>query len=113
VLVELDEHRYSVDSLEARGYEDPVFLIGADELEAFHTWKQPARVLELARLGVATRPGYRRESDAPRVELFELEPHDVSSTEIRARAGRGQPLEGLVVPAVARYIAEHGLYARG
>jgi nicotinate-nucleotide adenylyltransferase len=47
------------------------------------------------------------------VELFELEPHDVSSTEIRARAGRGQPLEGLVVPAVARYIAEHGLYARG
>jgi nicotinate-nucleotide adenylyltransferase len=112
-LVELEEHRYTVDALEARSDGEPVFLIGADELEAFHTWKRPERVLQLARLGVATRPGYRRESDSPRVELFELEPHDVSSTEIRARAGRGEPLEGLVVPAVARYIAEHGLYARG
>ena len=41
------------------GYDDPVFLIGADELADFPTWKEPERVLELARLGVATRPGYR------------------------------------------------------
>jgi nicotinate-nucleotide adenylyltransferase len=68
-------------------------------------------VLELARLGVATRPGYRPELDSDRIELFELEPHDVSSTEVRARSRRGEPLDGLVVPAVAAYIAEHDLYS--
>ena len=110
-LVELEEHRYTVDALEARGERDPIFLIGADELEAFDTWKEPERVLELARLGVATRPGHHREAESDRIELFELEPHDVSSTEIRGRAAHGEPLDGLVVPAVAAYIAEHGLYS--
>lgn len=111
-VVTLEQHRYTVDALEAYGYDDPVFLIGADQLEAFSTWKEPERVLELARLGVATRPGYRPEVASERVELFELEPHDVSSTEIRERVRRGEPLDGLVVPEVAAYIARHGLYAR-
>ena len=57
-VVELEEHRYTVDALEAYGYEDPIFLLGADQLAAFPTWKEPERVLELARLGVAARPGY-------------------------------------------------------
>ncbi len=35
--VELERTRYTVDALEARGYEDPVFLIGSDELAAFAT----------------------------------------------------------------------------
>lgn len=108
--VELELHRYTVDALEAARYDDPVFLIGADELAALPTWSQPERVLELARLGVATRPGYVAQPESDRIELFELEPHDVSSTEIRARIRRGEPLDGLVVPEVATYIAEHDLY---
>lgn len=112
-LVELEEHRYTVDALEARSEPDPIFLVGADELEAFGTWKEPERVLELARLGVAARPGHHRAAESDRIELFDLEPHDVSSTEIRERAARGESLDGLVVPAVAAYIAEHGLYSRG
>jgi nicotinate-nucleotide adenylyltransferase len=108
--VELERHRYTVDALEDKGYDDPIFLIGADELAAFPTWKQPERVLELARLGVATRPGWEPERGSDRIEVFELEPHPVSSTEIRERAGRGEPIDGLVVPAVAAYIAEHDLY---
>lgn len=108
--VELELHRYTVDALEAAGHDDPVFLIGADELIAFPTWKDPERVLELARLGVAMRPGYSAATDSPRIELFELEPHPVSSTAIRERVRRGEPLTDLVVPAVALYIDEHGLY---
>jgi nicotinate-nucleotide adenylyltransferase len=108
--VELEPHRYTVDALEAAGLEEPVFLIGADELVDFPTWKRPERVLELARLGVATRPGFAPEAASPRIELFELEPHPVSASEIRARAGRGEPLDGLVAPEVAAYIAGHGLY---
>ena len=108
--VELDPHRYTVDALEAAGYDDPIFLIGADQLADFPTWKQPERVLELARLGVATRPGWQPEEASDRIEVFELDPHAVSSTEIRERAERGEPIDGLVVPAVAVYIAGHDLY---
>ena len=102
----------TVEALEAGGYDDPIFLIGADELAAFPTWKQPERVLQLARLGVATRPGYAPTTTSPRIQVFELEPHPVSSSEIRERVRSGEPLDGLVAPAVAQYIAEHGLYVR-
>jgi nicotinate-nucleotide adenylyltransferase len=120
--VELDAHRYTVDLLESRALDDPLFLVGADELVDFPTWRRPERVLEIARLGVATRPGYPRErleaalARVPareRVQLFELEPHDVSSSEIRARVAGGQSLDGLVAPAVAARIAELGLYRAG
>ncbi|MBA2383293.1 MAG: nicotinate-nicotinamide nucleotide adenylyltransferase [Actinobacteria bacterium] len=109
-VLELEEHRYTVDALEAKGLDDPIFLIGADELADFPTWKRPERVLELARLGVAARPGSPTATDSERVEVFELEPHDLSSSEIRSRVRRDEPIDGLVVPAVASYIAAHGLY---
>jgi nicotinate-nucleotide adenylyltransferase len=108
--VELEEHRYTVDALEAAGHDDPIFLIGADQLVDFPTWKRPERVLELARIGVASRPGYTPATTSPRIQLFELEPHPVSSSEIRERVRAGEPIDALVLPAVARYIAEHELY---
>jgi nicotinate-nucleotide adenylyltransferase len=108
--VELEPHRYTVDALEARGLDDPIFLIGADELADFPTWKEPDRVLELARLGVAARPGYAAPSGSDRILIFEVEPHAVSSTEIRARIRDGEPVTGLVVPEVEAYIRAHGLY---
>jgi nicotinate-nucleotide adenylyltransferase len=117
--VSLDPYARTADSLEALGLDDPVFLIGADELAAFPTWTRPGRVLELARLGAATRPGIDRDALAgviaalprpDRVELFEITPHDVSSSEIRARAAEGLPLDGLVPPLVAAEIARLGLY---
>ena len=58
-------------------------------------------MLELARLGVATRPGYAPATASPRIQIFELEPHPVSSSEIRRRVAAGEPLDGLVAPAVA------------
>ena len=117
--VELEPHARTVDALEARGLDDPIFLIGADELADFPTWKEPERVLELARLGVATRPGYplRRIEAAlahvsrpDRVLLFELEPLPISSRDLRARLGRGEQIDGLVPPAVAAEISRLGLY---
>lgn len=117
--VALDPHARTVDSLEALGLDDPVFLIGADELASFPTWKEPARVLELARLGVATRPGVDRErldevitglSWPDRIELFEIEQLPISSSEIRARVADGEPIDALVPAAVAAEIARRGLY---
>ena len=111
--VEIELHGRTVDALEARGLDDPIFLVGADELAAFPAWKDPDRVLELARLGVATRPGYLPSVDVSRpdrVLLFELEPLPISSSDIRARAARGDSLAGLAPPAVAAEIERLGLY---
>ena len=90
----------TVDMLRDGPWDDPVFLIGADEFLDFGTWKEPERVLELARLGVATRPGYAvRAADAmDRVLFFEIEPVPVSSREIREKVARGEPIDGLVPP---------------
>jgi nicotinate-nucleotide adenylyltransferase len=117
--VELDPYPSTIELLEARRFDDPLVLIGADQLAAFRTWREPDRVLELARLGVAARPGFdRAELDAElsrpaRVELFELAPAEVTSTGVRARIARGEPVSGLVPPAVAERIAALGLYRRG
>jgi nicotinate-nucleotide adenylyltransferase len=112
-VVELEERRYTVDALEAREDGDPIFLIGADELADFPTWKEPERVLALARLGVAARPGHPPPIASERIVRFELQPNRVSSSEIRRRVRRGEPIDGLVLPEVAEYIAEHGLYRDG
>ena len=67
-------------------------------------------MLELARLGVATRPGWQPEESSDRIEVFELEPHPVSSTDDpRARAAWRADRRARR-PAVAAYIAGHDLY---
>ena len=65
------------------------------------------------RLAVGTRsgvppPDLSRYGD--RVVSFELESPAVSSTEVRERAVRGEPLDGLVPSAVEAAIRETGLY---
>jgi len=109
--VTLDHHARTVDLLRERRWDDPVFLIGADEYRAFPTWKEPKAVLELARLGVAARPGFPlTEQPSDRVLFFELEPMPVSSSEIRARIAQGKPIDGFVPAAVAEAIARMRLY---
>jgi len=94
-------------------------VIGADQFRHFLAWSEPAEVLERTRLAVATRPGFpRRNLEAvleqverpERVIFFEIEPNPAASTDIRARVAAGEPLDGLVPEAVARLIAERGLY---
>src|SRR5438128_3349092 len=56
--------------------------------------------------------GARRDGNAAaeRVRFLELPVIDVSSSEARRRAAAGQPIDDLVGPDVARYVAEQGLY---
>jgi nicotinate-nucleotide adenylyltransferase len=120
IEVELDVHPRTVDSLEARGLDDPVFIIGGDELVDFHAWQRPERILELARLAVAMRPGVPdvrvREAHArlpapDRVSFFEFEPIPVSSTLVRERVARGEPVDDLVPAGVGDAVRRLGLYA--
>jgi len=117
--VERDEHPRTVDSLRALDLVDPLFVVGADEFAEFPSWKDPDGVLELARLGVGTRPGYPREAleavlaglrRPDRVLFFEIEPLEISSRDIRDRVARGESVDALVPPGVADLIRELGLY---
>jgi nicotinate-nucleotide adenylyltransferase len=117
--VRLDPYPRTIDLLRAESFDEPLFVVGADQFCHFPAWKEPDAVLELTRLAVATRPGFPRERldvvlqklERPdRVVFFDIEPNPAASREIRALAGAGAPLAGLVPEAVAALIREEGLY---
>jgi nicotinate-nucleotide adenylyltransferase len=117
--VRLDPYSRTVDLLRGEHFDDPIFLVGADEFVDFLSWKEPDAVLELTRLGVATRPGFDRSlldsvlrslAQPERVSFFDIDPNPTASRDIRTAAAAGASLDGLVPPAVARLIAEHHLY---
>lgn len=117
--VRLDPYPRTIDLLRGESFDDPLFIVGADEFCGFPSWKEPDEVLERVRLAVAMRPGYPRERldtvleglDQPeRVVFFDIEPNPAASREIRALAAAGAPLGGLVPDAVAERIQKSGLY---
>jgi nicotinate-nucleotide adenylyltransferase len=117
--VRLDPYSRTVELLRAEPFDDPVFVVGADQFRSFLAWSEPQEVLERTRLAVATRPGFPRSEleavleqlDRPeRVVFFEIEPNPAASRDVRARVAAGAPLDGLVPDGVARLIAERGLY---
>jgi nicotinate-nucleotide adenylyltransferase len=112
---------YTVDTVRwARAHwGEIVFIVGADEFASFLSWRDPNGVLAQARLGVATRPGYPvqhlqkvvEQLERPdRVEFFEIPALDVSSTEVRMRVARGEPIDHLVPRRVAELVEQLGLY---
>jgi nicotinate-nucleotide adenylyltransferase len=126
--VELSRHElgreglsYTVETARwaADTFDDPIFVVGADEFADFLSWRDPHGVLEHVRLAVAGRPGYPTERlDDVRARLgrpetvtyFEFEPIPVSSSDVRGRVAAGAPIDGLVPPAVVRLISELGLF---
>lgn len=119
---------YTVDTLEmlrasrltAGQSPDLTLVLSAEAFLGLLTWREPRRVLELARLVVAPRDGYPAADptfleahlpdladraiflDAPRLRL--------SASDLRERASTGRSLRYLVPDAVAAYIGDHGLY---
>ena len=111
--VEIDPHAFTVDAVRGGRFGDAIFVVGADEGAAFPTWKEPEEVLCWVRLAVGTRSGYPPpdlERYGDRVIAFQLPSPPVSSSEVRERISRGEPVNGLVPPAVAAALDETGLY---
>lgn len=122
---------FTVDTLAAAAERwpdaDRYVLVGADTLATFSAWREPARVLQLARLAVLARPTGDGQASAaagareaerlaaatpgavPPV-LLRTRLVDVSSTEVRARVRAGRTIVGFVPDAVAAFIASAGLY---
>lgn len=104
---------YTVDTLTSlraeTGSTDSLYLLlGGDQYAALATWRRPEEVKKLARIAVFARPGFKAAgADA---ESVPMNPLPISASEIRARCARGEPLSGLLPPAVAGYIARHRLY---
>lgn len=128
---------YTVDTLRTLraevGPDYPlVWLIGSDSLLQLHTWHRWQDLFTLAHLAVAMRPGFDFKDLAPEVAVelanrtctrnghriaaagtiavLAAAPQAISATQIRsdlAQTGASCDLP----PAVARYIAQHHLYA--
>ena len=110
---------YTVDTLrdiraELGEEHDYHFITGADALGEILSWREPEEVLRLAHLVGVTRPGHVLADPglAPgRVTLLEIPALAISSSDIRARVARGEPIRYLVTPGVEAYVAKVGLYA--
>ncbi|MBS0309320.1 MAG: nicotinate-nucleotide adenylyltransferase [Proteobacteria bacterium] len=132
---------YAIDTLRAIRAEvgaetSLVFLIGADQLQQLHTWRDWRQLFDLAHFCVASRPGFSldaaqlaaeireacnqrtgtvadlRAQPAGRIVLDAGLAFDVSSTAIRLALQQGKRLTelGLVPDAVLDYIQQHHLY---
>lgn len=95
------------------------FIMGEDSLGDLLRWREPQRLITLARLAVLQRPGY--EPDWPtlltalpairaRLDWIKHTEIDIAATDIRDRVKNRQPIDHLVPIAVAVYIAENHLY---
>jgi nicotinate-nucleotide adenylyltransferase len=111
-----------------------VFIMGADQLHAFHTWRAWRELLDLAHFAVGERPGFalarealdpavaaewsQRRGGAERLRAapagamvaFPLTQLAISASDIRRRLAAGESARYLLPPEVLAYIASHDLY---
>jgi nicotinate-nucleotide adenylyltransferase len=124
--VELDRPgpSYTVETLEAgaaAGDTDAWLIVSSEALAGFPRWREPDRILELARLAVVPRGGFEPLGETwvgsqfpGREDRFAFLPGPllpISGSVVRRRAAAGRSVRYLVPEAVAVYIARNRLYA--
>lgn len=115
---------YTIDTLEAlkgayAADVEFVFIIGTDAVPTLHEWRDAPRLAKGARFACVARPGYApAETDVGRlramgftIDIIDAPTFDVSSSDIRARCGRGSSIRYLVPHAVGMFIESNELYA--
>ena len=108
---------YTADTLAELGRRHPdaelFCMIGEDVAGALATWERVDEVRQRCTLVVVNRPGSRTPAELTgwRVETVEIPALEISSTDLRARARDGRPLEFLVPDAAVRCIRDRHLYA--
>jgi nicotinate-nucleotide adenylyltransferase len=112
---------YTVDTLASYRARAPramlYLLLGADSLLDLPTWRDPARLVTLARLAVAERPGFDTRLVPARlrraVDWIPNPPVAIASRDLRARVRTGRSIRFQVPKGVAALVRRLGLYARG
>ncbi len=107
---------YTVDTLEYfhQTYPDSelFFLIGADNLLKFDQWKDPQRILELARIVIYNRDDSRNADHmrSDRITFLNSPNIKISSTQIRNRIKQGHSCQSMLPLNVWQYIEENHIY---
>jgi nicotinate-nucleotide adenylyltransferase len=117
---------YTIDTLralQARGESaNWFFVLGSDALRDFAQWREPAEILDLAKLLVVARPGQSVDLDAVRplvtadkrreIEATQIQGPlvDISSSDIRQRISQGRSIRYLTPRAVEVYVRTHSIY---
>lgn len=114
---------YTVDTLDLlrrQGCDDLWFILSSEALAGFPAWRDPGRILELARLAVVPRggasglgAGWVRDRFPGQEDRFRFLPGPllpISGSVIRRRVAAGRSIRYLVPDGVERYIANHRLY---
>ncbi len=95
------------------------FIMGADMLGSFHTWREPSAILKCVTLAVcaredgdALRPLIVKFAERFHVEVVTLDyvGKRISSTRVRTLAALGEDISDYVPSDVKKYIRSHGLY---
>jgi nicotinate-nucleotide adenylyltransferase len=96
------------------------FILGWDSLEQLPNWHEPSRLISMCYLAAVPRPGWKKpglkalEGVLPgiskKVILLDKPRVDISATEIRETAAKGESVSHLVPKAVAEYIRKNKLY---
>lgn len=94
---------------------DELFLLmGMDNYRSFHTWKEPETILTLASLIVMNRPRFPIEVNpqikSDNISFSTVSDIGISSTDIRNKVHRGEPIRYLVPDGVLEYIIGNRLY---
>jgi nicotinate-nucleotide adenylyltransferase len=96
-----------------------VLILGGDQAAALPRWRDPDQVLALATVAAAERTEWPREriaeavsglAEAEGIVYFDMPRIDLSSSMVRDRSARGEPIRYLVPDKVASYIKTHSLY---
>jgi nicotinate-nucleotide adenylyltransferase len=96
------------------------FLMGFDSLRDLPKWREPEKLIRIARLVALTRPDAQvdwavLESALPgvreRVRLLDMPELEIASRDLRERVRTGRSIRYMVTDAVRAYIAEKGLYS--
>ena len=118
---------YTVDTLNEIHQQQPeaelFFLMGADSLLELPTWREPARICQLAIPVVAARANHSavdydvlrgvvspERLEAIRSHQVTVPLIDLSSTDLRRRVAEGKSIRYRTPRAVEKYIETHGLY---
>lgn len=117
---------YTADTMRDLGAAHPGVelwvVLGADAARQTFGWHRAGELLASCHFVLVNRSGEApiRHAEAiglgyrpERTRVVGIESPDVSATEIRRRVAAGEPLDGLVSPAVAAIIADRGLYRLG
>ncbi len=113
----LSRPSYTVNTLEQlrKNFPSDTFIpiIGGDNLQSFHLWKDYQEILQHHEVYVYRRAGFHENpllANHPRIKIFEVPLLNISSTYVREMIQAGKSVKYLVPQAVEDFILKEKLY---